>query len=50
MLNIPLVIPKSDVFLNMHGVEAGEPFETFGHVAQTSGVILQSFDLLNRKS
>ena len=35
-------------------IETGEPFETFGHVAQTSGVnephVHQFFVLLNRKA
>ena len=27
------IVPECDVLLTLHGVEAGEPFWTFGHVA-----------------
>jgi hypothetical protein len=32
------IVPESDVLFTYHGVEAGEPFGTSGHVARTSGV------------
>ena len=32
------IVPESDVLFTLHGVEAGEPFGTSGHVARTAGV------------
>ena len=43
------IIPESDLLLTLHGVEAGEPFWTSGHVAWTTGInklrVLQASDL-----
>jgi hypothetical protein len=32
------LITECDIFLTIHGVEAGEPFVAFGHVARTTRI------------